>query len=104
MNENYLSKIISGISLILLMIIASYINNILVRLVVVFILSIILDLTIEIINYIIYKKADFILCLKEIKTEKDKKQKQANILILFFLPIFQTITVIILSVFIKFKF
>ncbi len=104
MNKNYLSKILPGISIILLMIIASYINNILVRIVGVFILSIIFDLAIEIIDYAIYKENDLILCLKEIKTEKDKKQKQANIIMLLVVPFLETITVIIITAFIKFKF
>ncbi len=104
MNKNYLSKILPGISIILLMIIASYINNILVRIVGVFILSIIFDLAIEIIDYAIYKENDLILCLKEIKTKKDKKQKQANIIMLLVVPFLETITVIIITAFIKFKF
>ncbi len=104
MNKKCLIKIFDKIFLMLLMIIASYINNILVRIVGVFILSIIFVLAIEIIEYTIYKKTDFILCIKEIKTEKDKKHKQANIIMLFVIPFLETIMVIIITAFIKFKF
>lgn len=103
MSKSNSNKIIYSISMIFLMIIASYINNILIRIIGVFILAILFDLAIEILEYTIYKNTGFILCLKEILTEKNIKQKQANIISLLFVPFFQTITVIILSVVINLK-
>ena len=104
MNKNILGRLASGISLIILLIIASYISNALLRAVIVFIFSVIFDLVVEIIEYAVYKKSDLLSCLKEIKADKNKSQKQASFLTLIFVPVFKTAAVLILSVFIDFKF
>jgi len=100
MKKEKLKTILNTITLLILIIIARYLENIFIRVLVVFIASVILDLIYEIFKNNILKENDFFDIIKSIKNETDIKEKQANIITILFLPVIQTISVIVISFFI----
>lgn len=101
MKKDIFRRISSLISTALLFIIASYIPYILIRILIVFIISIIFYILFEILEIKIYKESEFFDHIKEWRTEKDHKQLFVNIVTLLFLPILQTLFIIILEYFIS---
>lgn len=98
--KEIIHKILYLITLILLFSMAYYVNNIFLRIVLVFIAAIIANLVIEVFNHLVFKKSELFLIINMIKTKPGKSQKTTDILTLFYIPIFQSISVIILSVFV----
>jgi len=90
-------KVIDNILIVLGIIIACNIKNILIRISVVFIIYIVCNLILELYEYNMNKKDEFASILKEIRSEKDTKQRQADIITLLFLPIVQTILTILVA-------